>query len=69
MEKRILKRQFSYKGKILEDVNPKFTPIEVIKHYAGIMPELTNFKLGKQEIDEATGLITIHIESETGTNG
>jgi PRTRC genetic system protein C len=68
-EKIKLKRIFLFKDLKLEDPNEDFTPIEVIKHYSGLYPEMTVATLGSQKVNEDGTEIHITIQSKVGTNG
>ncbi len=65
--KTAIKREFKYKGKILDDI-PGFTEQEVLKHYASTNPELVNAKFQYKGMTKS-GIQQYEFITDAGTNG
>ena len=57
MEVKQLCRTFKFNDTILDDPNPKMTPIEVIDHYSNIYPELTTGVIEGESFDKDGGVV------------
>lgn len=62
-------RVFSYKGKQLADLDPSSGPLTIIKMYIDRYPEFVNGKVESTKVDPKTGVTTVTISAEAGTNG
>lgn len=62
-----LKREFILDKKNLSDPNPAMTPEEVMKHYSGSYPELTNATLSGPKVEGSRAVYTM--SKTVGTKG
>lgn len=63
-----IQRKFTFNSLELEDLGQGFTPDEVLEHYSGLYPELTNAKVINKGLDDL-GNINFLFDPLVGTKG
>lgn len=63
-----IERTFQYNGLTLNDLGGEFTTEQVMNHYAGIYPELTNAKIHNKGVNSNNKLV-YEFKVVVGTKG
>lgn len=63
-----IQRNFSFNSLELDDLGEGFTPEEILEHYSGVYPELTNAKVVNKGLDD-TGNMNFVFDPLVGTKG
>ncbi len=61
-------RKFTFNSLELDDLGEGFTPDDILEHYSGLYPELTNAKVINKGVDDM-GAINFFFDPVVGTKG